>query len=308
MDTSKKTIQKFISVIILTILCIFAFHKNVDASSSYKGGIVVNDTNTALNVRTGPGTEYEKIGTLDNAKIVKIYEEYGNWYKIYYKSSLVKNNRAYVSKTYVKELSAKYKYILVIKNIAKAYYINKDGNAILGPVDCAVGTKEYCWLKVTDSTGVEFRKGPGTKYKSYQNIPYGTKGLKILGESDDGKWYQVRYNSKKGYVHNSCVTTYKSSKTPSGSFKLGTLKKNKKILGEIYPYTIAIGKSEETGCYIHGTRGVLKLGGYYSNGCVRLSDDNMKKLYKSINKDESKSNIKILIVDSVFKIESTKNF
>lgn len=46
--------------------------------------IVLNDENGTMNVRSGPGTNYESIGKLSNGDSVLIYEINGNWYRIKY--------------------------------------------------------------------------------------------------------------------------------------------------------------------------------------------------------------------------------
>lgn len=62
---------------------------------TYKG--VVTGVTNALNVRSGPGTGYDKVGTLRNGETVNIYTLNENWYCIDYKGT-----KAYVHKQYIK--------------------------------------------------------------------------------------------------------------------------------------------------------------------------------------------------------------
>ena len=63
--------------------------------SLYQEGKVVTKE-TDLNVRNGPGKEFDVIGMVARGSIVEITEENGNWYKI-----IFKNGSGYVSKDYI---------------------------------------------------------------------------------------------------------------------------------------------------------------------------------------------------------------
>ncbi len=63
-------------------------------SNRTKGKVVTKETE--LNVRKGPGKEYEVIGTVDKDSIVEISTMTGDWYEIVFK-----NGVGYVSKDYI---------------------------------------------------------------------------------------------------------------------------------------------------------------------------------------------------------------
>lgn len=62
-------------------------------SSAIGSGTVNTDT---LNVRSGPSTSYNKVGSLNNGDYVEIYGRSNNWYKIIYN-----NKFAYISSNYI---------------------------------------------------------------------------------------------------------------------------------------------------------------------------------------------------------------
>ncbi|MCL1632306.1 SH3 domain-containing protein, partial [Sporolactobacillus sp. CPB3-1] len=66
------------------------------------------------------------------------------------------------------------------------------------------------------TTGVHFRQGPGTNYKSYAVLQAGTL-VEILADAPDG-WVKISYNGKDGYVYGDYVkdettTTIKDGNT-----------------------------------------------------------------------------------------------
>ncbi|SES41166.1 peptidoglycan-binding protein [Salipaludibacillus aurantiacus] len=62
-------------------------------------------TASNLNVRQGPGTSFSIIGTLANGTEVNLLEDTGHWYRISHSS--ITASPAYVSKTYIREVSDK---------------------------------------------------------------------------------------------------------------------------------------------------------------------------------------------------------
>lgn len=72
---------------------------NKDTSTSTKKMVV--KVNTSLNIRSGPGTNYSKIGSFKNGNEVDVIEISGNWAKIKYSKG--KDGIAYVSTKYLKD-------------------------------------------------------------------------------------------------------------------------------------------------------------------------------------------------------------
>ena len=133
-----------------------------------KQGVV--KVNSALNMRSGPGSNYGVIGTLRNNDKVEIIKEVDGWYEIRFNDKV-----GYVSKSYIT-------------------IVNEGANNGTESV-----IKEGTVYGV--STNLNVRTGPGTSYQVVGYLLSGDK-VKILGEENG--WYKVQFNastgSKNGYV------------------------------------------------------------------------------------------------------------
>ena len=150
------------------------------------GGGSTNQTGkvkaSSLNVRSGPGTGYSRIGSLANGATVTILGSSGNWYQINY------NGRTgYVSKDYVTVTSS----------------------PIQTPTQAPTQTPTQAPTQTPGQTGtvkassLNVRSGPGTGYSRIGSLPNGAS-VTILGTSNG--WYQISYNGGTGYVSASYVT------------------------------------------------------------------------------------------------------
>lgn len=133
-----------------------------------KQGIV--KVNSALNMRSGPGSNYGVIGTLRNNDKVEIIKEVDGWYEIKFNGKV-----GYVSKSYIT-------------------IVNEEANNGTESV-----IKEGTVYGV--STNLNVRTGPGTSYQVVGYLLSGDK-VKILGEENG--WYKIQFNAstgtKNGYV------------------------------------------------------------------------------------------------------------
>ena len=117
-------------------------------------------TVSSLNVRSGPSSNYSKLGTLTKETKVEVVERYSNgWYKIKYKGSY-----GYVSGAYVSLDGSKGEVIATGKTTA----------------------------------GLNVRSGAGTGYKKIGHLNKGTK-VEIVTKLSNG-WYKIKFNSSYGYV------------------------------------------------------------------------------------------------------------
>lgn len=131
------------------------------SSTSGKKGVV---TASSLNVRSGSGTSYSRIGSLQRNATVTILETKGGWHKIKYGSGY-----GYIHGDYVK--------------------ITSSGG----------GGSSSTRTGVVNASGLNLRTGKGTNYSIIRVLPRGTK-IQIL--SDTGTWLQVKTSDGKiGYVH-----------------------------------------------------------------------------------------------------------
>ena len=117
-------------------------------------------TVSSLNVRSGPSSNYSKLGILTKGTKVEVGERYSNgWYKIKYKGSY-----GYVSGAYVSLDGSKGEVIATGKTTA----------------------------------GLNVRSGAGTGYKKIGHLNKGTK-VEIVTKLSNG-WYKIKFNSSYGYV------------------------------------------------------------------------------------------------------------
>lgn len=121
---------------------------------------------TTLNVRSGAGTNYKKIGSLKNgAKVDVIQKQSNGWYRINYNGKT-----GYVSGQYVK-----------VKNSATTP----------PPVSTSA-----IYLVTGDSLNV--RSGAGASYQRIGSVSQGTK-LSVVRKESNG-WYRIHYKGKTGFV------------------------------------------------------------------------------------------------------------
>jgi len=135
---------------------------------------------SAVNVRSGPGTSYSKVGELSKGDAVIRVGTTGSWSIIEWKSGT-----AYVS---------------------SGYLTPTNPNAGSGS---ATGS-----IKLQATTGVNIRKGPGTGYAILGVLD---KGDTIYGTGvTSGTWTQVAYKGEIAYVASSSLRTVSGSTSGSG--------------------------------------------------------------------------------------------
>lgn len=134
---------------------------NTNTSSTIKGKVTAN----RLNVRSGAGTTYSKIGSISKGMEVEILDTVGSWYKIKYSGSKV----GYVSSD----------------------YISKNGSSL---DDTVISTVKK-GLVTADSLNV--RSGYGTSYTKIGTIP---KGMEVEIVESKNNWYKIKYKNGYGYV------------------------------------------------------------------------------------------------------------
>ena len=127
-------------------------------------------TVSSLNVRSGPSSNYSKLGILTKGTKVEVVERYSNgWYKIKYKGSY-----GYVSGTYVKLDSQ-----------------TPDPTPDPQPEEKVIATG-------VTTENLNVRKGAGASYTRLGTLTKGTK-VEIVTKLSNG-WYKIKFNSSYGYV------------------------------------------------------------------------------------------------------------
>ena len=164
--------KRFLKTTVVSV--IFALTLAVSASAATAGGAT---TTTAVNFRTGAGTNYGIISTLPAGTHVVVSERSsGNWATVVYNGTV-----GYISSDYLKRAN---------------------------DMDASFGTGTIC------GSYVRMRSGASTTSSILGVYNTGTE-MAITGES--GNWYKVSYGGKDGYVSKDYMTTTKPSSGGSTS-------------------------------------------------------------------------------------------
>ena len=147
---------------------------------------------TTLNVRSGYGANYSKIGTLTNGTKVEIVESQNGWYKIKYNGGY-----GYVSGDYVK--------------------VDGQSKPDVKP-DSNPQESNVMFIGTITADRLNVRSGYGTNHFVTGTLTNGAK-VEVL-ESQNG-WYKIKYNGTYGYIYGQFVS--KSDNGISSSNKIGTV-------------------------------------------------------------------------------------
>lgn len=151
-------------------------------STTFKVKVTPTD---GLNVRTGPGTGFDKIGALEQNTIVEVLDEQNGWYKINYNGQNGWISAQYTEKT--------------------------DGSTPSQPETPTTEKK----VVTTDALNLRDIPGNGSTPAAGSNIlvliPSGTT---LTVQAEQNGWYKVSYNGQTGW----CCAAYTSTvPTPSGN-------------------------------------------------------------------------------------------
>ena len=244
--------KRFLKTTVVSV--IFALTLAVSASAATAGGAT---TTTAVNFRTGAGTNYGIISTLPAGTHVVVSERSsGNWATVVYNGTV-----GYISSDYLKranDMDASFGTGTICGSYVRMRSSASTSSSILGTYNSGTtmtvtgvsgawykvdynGTDGYVYSNylslsgVTSSGGsasgsngsvkgsdVRMRSGPGTNYSILGVYNTGTE-MTITGES--GNWYKVSYGGKDGYVSKDYMTTTKPSSGGSTS-QTGYIKGN----------------------------------------------------------------------------------
>lgn len=147
-------------------------------------------TDGPLNLRTGPGTGYDKVSLLLKGDKVTVLEILDGWYRV-----SAKGTEGYVS----------------------AKFIAPDTSGSSGTQN-QTQTQPQTQVKTQNalvlSGPLNVRSGPGTSYTRIGSLKVGTT-VTVIGKS--GQWYQIKYANLTGYVHSDYVTLMEElSSSPVG--------------------------------------------------------------------------------------------
>lgn len=149
----------------------------------------------AVNLRQGPGTAYDKVGSVLAGTTLHIYGQSGDWY-------LIKHNGrdAYIASW------------LTI-DVPSATSVRRSTSVRSSTAIPRIEVQRFSAPRQKYVHGtVNLRRGPGTTYAIVGSLPAGAT-LQALGQSGD--WYLLRHNGRDAYVAN--WLTHNSPPSPPSS-------------------------------------------------------------------------------------------
>ena len=165
-------IKKITSTIIAGIIAL-----SVSATDSFadtKGKV----TASALNVRSGPSTKYNKVGTVYKNNTLTILDESNKWYKV----KLSNGKTGWVSGQYINKTTTK-----------------------------PATTPSVTGKKKVKASSLNVRSGPSTKDKIIGSLK---KGAIVEVTGTKGDWTIIKYNGKTAYVSSAYLVNVSTS-TPT---------------------------------------------------------------------------------------------
>lgn len=174
---------------------------------------------TALTIRSGPGTNYSKLGTLAKGKTFavtgKAQDSAGTWW---YQLSF-NGKTGYASS----------KYVTVKTTETTTPTTPPETTAPVTPEQPAAPTKATV---TTQKDPLIIRSGPAKSYSKVGTIPRGTvfEILETTNDSSGRAWYKLTYGGKTGYVSSDYVTVSQAGNTTDTpitaepvTFQMGTV-------------------------------------------------------------------------------------
>lgn len=145
--------------------------------------------NYTANLRSGPGTDYEKVGLIVEGTEVTVLEELGEWCKVSYEEAEVYIMSQYLDKAETEET----------ESVTEEVEENTESET-----EVKEETPAYT---VTDmektmyaQRSVNVRSGPATNYEKLGALNTNDE-VKVTGQADNG-WYRIEYKGNEGFVSN----------------------------------------------------------------------------------------------------------
>lgn len=145
--------------------------------------------NYTANLRSGPGTDYEKVGLIVEGTEVTVLEELGDWCKVSYEEAEVYIMSQYLDKAETEET----------ESVTEEVEENTESET-----EVKEETPAYT---VTDmektmyaQRSVNVRSGPATNYEKLGALNTNDE-VKVTGQADNG-WYRIEYKGNEGFVSN----------------------------------------------------------------------------------------------------------
>jgi len=149
----------------------------------------VTGASGGLNVRSGPGSNYEKVASISNGTTVTVLESANGWYKVDYGNG----KTGYVSADYIQVTGG-------TSGGSGSSSGGSSGGSSSGSSSSGAAISGKTPAKVVGAAnGLNVRSGPGSGYEKIASIENGNSVV-ILENAGNG-WYKIDYgNGKVGYA------------------------------------------------------------------------------------------------------------
>ena len=183
---------------------------------------------SSINVRSGPGTGYNRVATVAQNKRVTLLAEEGGWFKVSFDGAT-----GYILGTYLAPDSG----ALAALTEAEAAEAAQSLGGAETPTESYAAAEASSVAEgsarggfITGGT-INIRTGPGTGYDRITTLSTG-KRVTILGEEDG--WFKVSYDSGTGYVLADYI--YEGDSLPASSVGEQVAQMVRQFLGTRYVY------------------------------------------------------------------------
>ena len=222
------------------------------SSGGTSTGKVSGTGGSGLNVRSGAGTGYGRIGGLAEGASVTIVGQSNGWYKIKYGSGT-----GWVSSQFVKKGSG-----------------GSSGGSSSGGSSSGGSTSTAGYVSGTGGAGVNVRSGAGTGHSRIGGLAEGAS-VTIVGQSNG--WYKIKYGSGTGWVSSQFI-----KKGSGGGGGNGRIRGDRKLANNAIQVAREMGT---TGwCATGVSRAIQRTYGIFVGGNGNQIDNNLpRSMFEQLN-------------------------
>ncbi len=222
------------------------------SSGGTSTGKVSGTGGSGLNVRSGAGTGYGRIGGLGEGASVTIVGQSNGWYQIKYGSGT-----GWVSSQFVKKGSG-----------------GSSGGSSSGGSSSGGSTSTAGYVSGTGGAGVNVRSGAGTGHSRIGGLAEGAS-VTIVGQSNG--WYKIKYGSGTGWVSSQFI-----KKGSGGGGGNGRIRGDRKLANNAIQVAREMGT---TGwCATGVSRAIQRTYGIFVGGNGNQIDNNLpRSMFEQLN-------------------------
>ena len=222
------------------------------SSSGGSAGRISGTGGAGVNVRSGAGTGYGRIGGLGEGASVTIVGQSNGWYQIKYGSGT-----GWVSSQFVKKGSG-----------------GSSGGSSSGGSSSGGSTSTAGYVSGTGGAGVNVRSGAGTGHSRIGGLAEGAS-VTIVGQSNG--WYKIKYGSGTGWVSSQFI-----KKGSGGGGGNGRIRGDRKLANNAIQVAREMGT---TGwCATGVSRAIQRTYGIFVGGNGNQIDNNLpRSMFEQLN-------------------------